>query len=311
MSSAIDHTDEVARRFNAVQDLITEMINIRRASIASARVKQNDMSMDIDTLPQDNSDLARQIGKCVHKGTLLLSSLKDLNRDVYQQERNLKNDLAEQKLVVANVHLGYQNILYQRKYLLDEIARCRAMETLYQDIPLISIEEFNQSAPSHLLQTVNDNTTNASPNSNNNNNNNNNSSREDDMSKEHQRMLNRLQFELEERKRYDAEKRRLMGIKAQLLKANKTRKLQLNKFEKQLETYIEASQPIQDLFKDPAATSIISSDITQTTTTTGELGSLEDKLQTLVVEGSLEESGRKRANREEDEDDQEHTTMIE
>lgn len=68
---------------------------------------------------------------------------------------------------------------------------------------------------------------------------------------DHQLMLNRLQFELEERKRYDAEKRRLLAVKVQLTKANKARKAQLNKVETQLEAYIQSSQSLQDLFQEP------------------------------------------------------------
>ncbi|KAF9949666.1 hypothetical protein BGZ65_007154 [Modicella reniformis] len=64
-------------------------------------------------------------------------------------------------------------------------------------------------------------------------------------------MLNRLQFELEERKRFDAEKRRLLSVKIQLAKANKVRRAQINKAEKQLGTYITSSQSLQGLFQEP------------------------------------------------------------
>jgi len=59
---------------------------------------------------------------------MLLTLLKNLNRDVYQQERDLKNELTEQKLSVGQVDLGYQNIKYRRKYLLNEISRCHDMQ---------------------------------------------------------------------------------------------------------------------------------------------------------------------------------------
>jgi len=95
---------------------------------------------------------------------------------------------------------------------------------LYQDIPLVPLEEFREKAPEDLINNSTD---------------------------EHQLMLNRLQFELEERKRFDAEKRRLLSVKVQLVKANKARRAQINKAEKQLETYIEASQSLQGLFQEP------------------------------------------------------------
>lgn len=46
--SESDYSHEVAQRFDAVQELITEMLNMRRASTAVTRAKQNDMSMDVD-----------------------------------------------------------------------------------------------------------------------------------------------------------------------------------------------------------------------------------------------------------------------
>ncbi|KAI8360351.1 Fms-interacting protein-domain-containing protein [Mortierella sp. GBAus27b] len=155
---------------------------------------------------------------------MLITLLKNLNRDVYQQERDLKNELTEQKLNVGQVDLGYQNIKYRRKYLLNEISRCHDMQTLYQDIPLVPLEEFRENAPEDLVNSSTD---------------------------DHQLMLNRLEFELEERKRFDAEKKRLLSVKVQLAKANKTRRAQISKAEKQLEIYIEASQSLQGIFQEP------------------------------------------------------------
>lgn len=95
--------------------------------------------------------------------------------------------------------------------------------TFYQDVPLVPLEQFHQSAPEELRNATD----------------------------ERQLMINRLQFELEERKRFDAEKRRLLAVKVQLTKANKARKAQITKIENQLESYIESSQSIQDLFQEP------------------------------------------------------------
>ncbi|KAG0357624.1 hypothetical protein BG005_003318 [Podila minutissima] len=288
--SESDYSHEVAQRCDAVQELITEMINMRRASTTAARAKQNDLSMDVDD--HQDEQLPRRLRERAMTGTALLSSLKGLNRDVSQQERHLKNDLAEQKHTVATVNLGYQNILYQRKYLVDEIARCRAMETLYQDVPLVSLEEFKQRAPEHLVNITPKNSTDT---------NNHNTTSNTDSTDDHQLMLNQLQFELEERKRFDAEKRRLLAVKAQLAKANKARKAQLNRFEKQLEQYIGASAPIQELFRDP------------TTSAPGGEGHTEN----MVVEDGEDgegggEGGKKggRVRHDEDEEDERTTRGV-
>ncbi|KAF9994186.1 hypothetical protein BGZ80_007896, partial [Entomortierella chlamydospora] len=192
--------------------------------------------------------LQKLLTNAVRSGSRLLSSLKTINRDVHQHERNLRNDLTEQKLSVGKVDLGLQNINYQRKYLSNEIARCHDMETIFQDVPLVSLDEFRETAPTHLIDTAVD---------------------------EHQLMLNRLQFELEERKRYDAEKRRLLAVKVQLTKANKARKAQINKVEKQLEAYIQSSQSLQSLFQEPVVpiqthTELLTAESTTVPTTSGE-----------------------------------------
>ncbi|KAF9966564.1 hypothetical protein BGZ70_001925 [Mortierella alpina] len=208
-----------------------QLLELRRAHpelAAAATSKRDENGMDID---QQNTKTAKAVDRAlqkqflegVRKGRLLLTLLKVANRNALQHERNLRNDLTDQKLGVGKVDLGYQNIKYQRKYLLNEIARCHDMETFYQDVPLVPLEQFLQSAPEELRNATD----------------------------ERQLMINRLQFELEERKRFDAEKRRLLAVKVQLTKANKARKAQITKIENQLESYIESSQAIQDLFQEP------------------------------------------------------------
>ncbi|KAF8928697.1 Fms-interacting protein-domain-containing protein [Dissophora ornata] len=225
---AIDHHPEtVARLCNELQNLSAQIVDARKRH-ASHR-ERDDSAMDVDFGEEEEDKkvdpaFQQQLEKSVQTGNALLSLLKNINRDVYQHERELRNGLTEQKQAVGTVDLGFQNIKYQRKYLLSEISRCHDMETLYQDVPLVPLEEFKERAPEHLVNGATD---------------------------EHQLMLNRLRFELEERKRFDAEKRRLLAVKVQLTKANKARKAQINKTEKQLGTYIQASHPLQGLFQEP------------------------------------------------------------
>ncbi|KAG0370772.1 hypothetical protein BGX24_001926 [Mortierella sp. AD032] len=230
------YPESVSRICGELQNLSTQMLDLRRTqpgfaqatSAASGAQRDNDSAMDVDQDEKAPFVIDPTIQKRLHDGVVEghrnLALLKNLNRQIHQQGRNLRNELTEQKLSVGKVDLGFQNIKYQRKYLLNEIARCHDMETFYQDVPLVTMEEFREKAPENLNNATTD---------------------------EHQLMLNRLQFELEERKRYDAEKRRLLAVKVQLTKANKARKAQLNKVETQLEAYIQSSQALQDLFQEP------------------------------------------------------------
>ncbi|KAI1317698.1 hypothetical protein EDD11_008004 [Mortierella claussenii] len=216
--------DSVQRLCLDLTRLSTEIVQTRNTSIPPGQQTTPQFTPDGEPLPTLDPQLQKTVNTAVQSAARLLLALKTLNRDVQQQERNLRNELNEQKLMVGNVDLGYQNINYQRKYLKNEIARCHDMETIYQDVPLVSLEEFKNTAPDDLLNTSSD---------------------------DHELMLHRLCFELEERKRYDAEKRRLLGVKVQLTKSNKSRKAQISKVEKQLGQYIQASESLQTLFQEP------------------------------------------------------------
>ncbi|KAF9089699.1 hypothetical protein BGX23_006492 [Mortierella sp. AD031] len=232
------YPESVARICNELQNLSSQMLELRRTQTTYATTpppaSRDPNAMDVDHAEKKprsevpvftlDTPLKNQLDERYMQGNRKLTQLKNINRQIHQQGRNLRNELTEQKLGVGKVDLGYQNIKYQRKYLLNEIARCHDMETFYQDVPLVSMQKFREMAPENLNNANTD---------------------------EHQLMLNRLQFELEERKRYDAEKRRLLAVKVQLTKANKARKAQLNKVEAQLEAYIQSSQALQDLFQEP------------------------------------------------------------
>ncbi|KAF9139656.1 THO complex subunit 5 [Mortierella sp. GBA39] len=229
-----NYPESVSRICGELQNLSTQMLELRRTeprfptpAVAAPSEARDDTAMDVDQVKKPAFDFDPTLQKKLHEGVVEghrnLAILKNLNRQIHQQGRNLRNELTEQKLSVGKVDLGFQNIKYQRKYLMNEIARCHDMETFYQDVPLVTMDEFRQMAPESLTNTTDD----------------------------HQLMLNRLQFELEERKRYDAEKRRLLAVKVQLTKANKARKAQLNRVETQLEAYIQSSQSLQDLFQEP------------------------------------------------------------
>ncbi|KAF9581769.1 hypothetical protein BGW38_001100 [Lunasporangiospora selenospora] len=221
---ADNYPQDVSKICHEIQALASQLLELRKQYPFATPKAEDDTAMDVDQTETVDPAFLVQLQEGVLKGSSLLSLLKNLNRQIHQNERNLRNDLTEQKLSVGNTDLGYQNIKYQRKYLLNEIARCRDMETFYQDVPLVSLEEFREAAPQTLVASSTD---------------------------DHQLMLNRLQFELEERKRFDAEKRRLLTVKAQLTKSNKTRKAQLGKIEKQLDAYINSSQSLQNLFEEP------------------------------------------------------------
>ncbi|KAF9896516.1 hypothetical protein BX616_007295, partial [Lobosporangium transversale] len=127
------------------------------------------------------------------------------------------------------------------------------------DVPLVSLEEFRNTAPEHLITSATD---------------------------DHQLMLNRLQFELDERKRYDAEKRRLLAVKVQLKKANKARGLQIKKVEEKLKEYIKSSQSLEPLFQEPIVPILTRDEILTATTSSTLTPSGSEPANNLTVPAS-------------------------
>ncbi|KAJ8509328.1 hypothetical protein ONZ45_g8493 [Pleurotus djamor] len=97
-----------------------------------------------------------------------------------------------------------------------EIEKCRQFASIYQDIPLYSLEDFMRLAPPEAHT--------------------------DD---EHQLMLNRLAFELAERQRLDTRKKELMQQKEDLLKESKAQVSTMDNVKSQIEALVKTASEIQ------------------------------------------------------------------
>lgn len=93
-------------------------------------------------------------------------------------------------------HLGLQNLLYERRHLEREIEKCRQFNSIYQEVPLHPLEEFMTIAPEEARS-------------------------EEVLKDEHQLLLRRLNLELTERIRLDAQKKQMIVEKERLLSENK------------------------------------------------------------------------------------------
>ncbi|KXN89575.1 hypothetical protein AN958_05442 [Leucoagaricus sp. SymC.cos] len=128
----------------------------------------------------------------------LIGRLRALNRDANNATRRHKDVTAEARHDMDQSHLQLQNLLYEKRHLEREIEKCRQFASVYQDVPLYTLEEFIQLAPE-------ENRT------------------EQILADEHQLMLNRLHFELAERQRLDQRRKELLQQKEELLKENKAK----------------------------------------------------------------------------------------
>ncbi|KAF9259526.1 hypothetical protein L218DRAFT_933661 [Marasmius fiardii PR-910] len=163
--------------------------------------------------------------EAVHiRASTLISRLKTLNRSANLATRTRKDATAIARQEMDQSYLGLQNLLYEKRHLEREIDKCRQFASVYQDVPLYSLEEFERLAPEEAR------TSNV-------------------MANEHQLMLNRLSFELAERQRLDQKRKELLTFKEELLKEGKINYTKLENVKAQIDmlTAFEIQRKVEDL----------------------------------------------------------------
>lgn len=150
------------------------------------------------------------------KAAPLFVSLKRLNRTLHMDVLHQKERVGEARSMVDSARLALQNLKYEKSMLEQEVRSCQEFQSIYQDIPLHSLEEF-EAARSDAEQ----------------------------ISDPHLQMLARLQFELEERKRLQHDKQRLQNDKKEVVSENATKKAKLENVERSLKELSASAQTIQ------------------------------------------------------------------
>nr|GAT59436.1 predicted protein [Mycena chlorophos] len=132
----------------------------------------------------------------LHARTSALNArLKAILRAANAATRAAKAVTTAARLDLEQSELGLQNLTYEKRHLEREIEKCRQFATVYQDVPLHPLEDFQLLAPPEAYTP-------------------------DD---EHQLLLNRLSFEYVERQRLEREKKAKLQEKEELLKGSKAR----------------------------------------------------------------------------------------
>ncbi|KAL0579691.1 hypothetical protein V5O48_002321 [Marasmius crinis-equi] len=154
------------------------------------------------------------------RAAALISRLKTLNRNANLSTRTRKDATAIARQEMDHSSLGLQNLLFEKRHLEREIEKCRQFASIYQDVPLHSLEDFRKLAPEGARN-------------------------ESVMSNEHQLMLNRLSFELAERQRLDQKRKELIQAKEDLLKESKLKATTLDSVKAQIEMLVKTASDIQ------------------------------------------------------------------
>ncbi|KAJ3722937.1 Fms-interacting protein-domain-containing protein [Lentinula raphanica] len=177
------------------------------------------------------------------RSSALVSCLKSLNRAANTATRTKKDETTAARQEMDQSHLGLQNLLYEKRHLEREIEKCRQFASVYQDIPLYTLEEFQELAPEEARTT-------------------------EVLEDEHQLMLNRLSFELAERQRLDLKRRELLQAKEELLKQSKANTNTLEGVKGHIDTLVKTAAEIQKKV-DELVQPLPISETSTTTTTTG------------------------------------------
>ncbi|KIJ70546.1 hypothetical protein HYDPIDRAFT_23645 [Hydnomerulius pinastri MD-312] len=154
------------------------------------------------------------------RASALIARLKALNRNANAATRAHKHATTEARQEMDQTHLGLQNLLYEKRHLEREIDKCRQFASIYQDVPLYSLAEFQELAPPEARSN-------------------------DVLDNPHQLMLNRLSFELAERQRLDLRRKELMTQKEDLLKQSKIKLATVESVKSQIDTLMKAAAEIQ------------------------------------------------------------------
>ncbi|KAI0750839.1 Fms-interacting protein-domain-containing protein [Daedaleopsis nitida] len=155
----------------------------------------------------------------------LFARLKALNRAANHAARAHKQATADSRHEMDQTYLSLQNLLYEKRHLEREIEKCRQFASVYQDIPVHSLEEFMQIAPEEART-------------------------EGVLANEHQLMLNRLSFELSERQRLDLKRKELLKEKEALLKDSKAKLATMETVKGHIDTFMKAATEAQKKVND-------------------------------------------------------------
>lgn len=136
--------------------------------------------------------------------------------------RNGRDMLHKEKQKVDSNKLQLQNLLYEADHLKKEVQRCYQFKSQDEEIELVPVDEFYESAPANISRP------------------------EKTKKDEHAQRLARLEWELEQRKELDSKFKELQSTKKQIGKQIVSKTDRLYSLKPQLEKLLEATRPLQD-----------------------------------------------------------------
>lgn len=144
-----------------------------------------------------------------------LSKLRLQTRKAAYTARTTKAETAEARKTVDALLLQLQNLYYEQRHLLGEIAACEDYSHPYRELPLIDEDEYLVLFPEQKGVS------------------------EEDL------MPRRIEYEAEERRRMAKERSELVKVKERLVQENARRKEEMKKMDEKLEVWVDGLRGLE------------------------------------------------------------------
>ncbi|RMZ87556.1 hypothetical protein DV736_g5215, partial [Chaetothyriales sp. CBS 134916] len=145
-----------------------------------------------------------------------LAKLRGQHRRATFDARATKQETAEAKQEVNRLLLQLQNLYYEQRHLMGEIAACEGYDHAYMHLPLLSLDKYLALFPDQVGLS------------------------------EQELMPVRIEHERQEREKMEQQRLELVKIKDNLLKENGKQKEELRKMDEKLEAMIDTLGPLEE-----------------------------------------------------------------
>ncbi|PUZ77790.1 hypothetical protein GQ55_1G401800 [Panicum hallii var. hallii] len=196
-------------KYRSPHDLLAET----RASIEKVAARM--LAIKRDGVPKS------ELRELVTQMSLLLVTLRQVNREILMEEDRVKAETEAAKAPVDSTTLQLHNLLYEKNHYVKAIRACLDFQTKYPGIELVPEEEFQRAAPADIR----DKTLAADA--------------------SHDLMLKRLNFELVQRKELCKLHEKLELQRSSLLETIASQKKFLSSLPSHLKSLKKASLPVQ------------------------------------------------------------------
>ncbi|CEP12831.1 hypothetical protein [Parasitella parasitica] len=147
------------------------------------------------------------------------AKLKDRQVFSFSATIESKQATAEAKEHMNEKQVDLHDVMYEKRHILEEIVQCRKFRSVYQDVELIPLEEFQSKAgPEYLENSDNP----------------------------HQLFINRLKYELVVRAALKEQQEELQLQRTQLIKENRKAQKKVDQFDKLLDDFVQSAAPLEE-----------------------------------------------------------------